>query len=268
MEFSQQINHRKVLIILGVIAALGLLIFIGYQFYLSRNFRVVSTSPKTNNVAAVSPFLKINFNRQLSSKGLSVSSSYSVVKSYEVEGKTLLVNLASPMTAGYKYSVRINYIADTKGETLTAKNLTFTPKNIPWQKLSKDQQAALLQAQSKRPKLATATFKGMNDLVDLGVNSGQIAALQNYLLNFAPKATIFTVDKNSIVAVPHNRNSASTMDTINFNINIGSQAYKARLDYSYLSNSARLYLYDSTGAQVFDSSTLPVDRTEQNSEAN
>jgi hypothetical protein len=252
MEPSENGNYVRLLRALLGLVVIFVVLFAAYQFYLSRHFRVVSTSPKISNIAAVSPYLKINFNRQLSSKGLSVSSSYSVIKSYKVQGKTLLVNLKSPMTAGYEYSIKVKSISDTKGEKITNKAFLFTPKNIAYQKLSKDQKAALLQAQANRPpSVSDITFSDIGALVSDGVTNNQATSLRQDFFNFVPKANKVTV--TNVVPVPHNRNSSSTNDTINFNVKIDAKTYTARIDYSHLNDYIRLYLYDPTGAQVFDS---------------
>lgn len=255
MEPSENRNYSKLAKTLLYFIVALVILFAAYQFYLSRHFRVVNTNPKTNNIAAVSPFLKVNFNRQLSSRKLSVTSSYSVIKSYRIQGKSLIVSLKSPMTASYSYSITIDSITDTKNEKITNKIFSFSPKNIAYQKLSKDQQAALLQAQANRPpSVSGISFVGINSLVNYGVTNNQATSLRQDFFSFAPKTNKVTI--SNIVPIPHNRNSASTDDTINFNARIDSKTYSARIDYSLLTNSMRLYLNDASGVQVFDSGAV------------
>lgn len=252
---SRNDDYKRITRFVFVLVMFVLVMFVGYQLYLSRHFRVTNTSPKTSNIAAVSPFLKINFNRQLSPKGLSLSSSYSVIKSYRIDGKTLVVNLKTPMTASYSYYVKINNVHDVGGEKLTNKVFLFTPKNIAYQKLSKDQQSALLQAQANRPHtVGDITFAGIDTLVSYGVSNTQATSLRQDFFNFSPKAQKISI--RNAAPVPHDRNSASTNSTINFTVKIDSQTYAGRIDYSLLSDYLRLYLSDSNGTTVFDSGAV------------
>lgn len=252
-------NYQQWLKPLAIICGVLLVLLGAYQIYLASHFRVSGTDPKMNHVAAVSPYIKIKFNRELSSKKISVTSSYSVVKSYHVEGKNLVVDLKSPMTADYKYWIKINYIADQKGDVLRDKTFNFTPKNIPFDELSEDQQQALLAVQRKRPPSANdIAFSGIDTLVNGGLTADQAEIIQRDFFNFAPKAKTVTIDKSSIVETPHNRNSASTFDTTTFTVKVGSQTYSAKIEYSYLGD-VRLYLYDNTGALVFDSNNTSKD---------
>ncbi len=232
------------------------LLFIGYQIYLSRHFRVVNTNPKTGNVATVSPFLKINFNRQLSSKDLSVTSSYSVISSYKVEGKTLVVNLKVPMTAGYEYYIKINHIDDVKGDVITNRMLRFAPKKISSKDLPEDQKQALLKTQSNRPRSKNSiVFTGANTLLDYGLSSSQLNNLEQYFFDFAPRAK--TVSITQVTPVPHNPNASSTNDSMNFKARVDSSSYNANMVYSNLNDYLRLVLSNpKNGSTTYDSSAV------------
>jgi hypothetical protein len=253
-EFSNKYDRliRYSLIVLVVTG----LVFLGYQLYLSRHFRVVSTNPRTRSVATISPFLKINFNRQLSSKNLSISSSYAVVSSYKIQNKTLIVNLKVPMTAGYKYYVKINGVSDNKGDRLVNKVFNFTPKKISSKNLPEDQKQALLKTQSQRPRSKNSiVFTGINSLINVGVSATQANNLEQDFFDFAPQTN--TVSLSSVAPVPHDPNSSSTNDSINFKALIGSKSYDAKIDYSNLNDFLRLTLYSpQDGSQVYDSSVV------------
>ncbi len=247
--------YRKFLkpAVVGVVAVV--LIFIGYRIYLSSHFRVVNTNPNTRSVATISPFLKINFNRQLSGKNLSVTSSYSVISSYKVEGKTLVINLKVPMASGYEYYIKVNYVSDMAGDVMRDKTFRFTPKKISSKNLPEDQRQALLNIQSHRPRSKNSiVFTGTNSLINVGVSYSQINSLGQYFFNFSPEAN--TVSISNVVPVPHNRNSSSTLDTINFNVKVDAKSYQARINYSNLTSSVRLLLSNSSGAPVFDSASV------------
>ncbi len=255
MDLGFYDKYRTGIRLVLIVAGVALLVFLGYQFYLSRHFRVVSTNPSTKNVATISPFLKINYNRQLSSKGLSVTSSYSVVKSYEVQGKTLVVNLKTPMTASYQYYVKVNSISDNNGEKLVGRVFVFTPKKILSKNLPEDQKQALLKTQSQRPRSKNSiVFTGLSSILNIGVSATQVNNLQQFFFDFAPQAN--TISITNVAPVPHNRNSSSTSNTVNFTAQLNGKTYQARLEYSGLTDYSRLYLTDSSGAQVFDSNTV------------
>jgi hypothetical protein len=130
-----------------------LLLLIGYMLYLSLTFRVVGTSPKLSNVATASPYIKVSFNRELSSNGLSVSGTDNLIKSTSVDGKILQVNLNN-MTTGNEYTIHINSIESTGGKTIQDKDLTFKAKNIDVSKLPKDQQQTLINQQDHNQGVA------------------------------------------------------------------------------------------------------------------
>lgn len=259
----QPYNPNKLVQLLKL-ATVAIIIFVlafsVYEIVSSRRFHVVGTNPDISNVATVSPFLKIKFNKPLAGKNISVTSSYSIIKSYSVQDKTLVINLSVPMTAGYSYYVKINSISDAKGDKIVNKVFSFVPKTVVAQDLPADQQQALLQAQDRRSRTqSNVAFNGLDALTNYGVGSDQVANLEQYLFGFAPKAYTITVDAASIAPVPHNRNSASTSDTINFNIHIDSTPYQARIDYSNLGSDIRLYLYNpGNGTPAFDSNKLLV----------
>lgn len=241
------------------LAVLAIIIFVlafsVYEIVSSRRFHVIGTTPDINNVATVSPFLKIKFNKPLSGKNISITSSYSIIKSYSVQDKTLIINLSVPMTAGYSYYVKVDSIADAKGDKIVNKVFLFVPKIVNSQDLPADQQQALLQAQDRHSKTqSNVAFNGFGTLTNFGVGSDQVASLEQYFFSFAPKAYTVTVDTGSVAPVPHDRNSASTSDTINFNVRIDSTPYQARIDYSNLDSGIRLYLYaPGDGTPAFDS---------------
>lgn len=239
-----------------VVAFLALLlIFAAYQLYLSRQFHIVSTDPKLNNVASVSPFLKVNFNRQLSSKGLSVTSTPDVVSSYSVSGKVLDLSLKQPMDVSSSYTITIN-IADIAGARLSDQKLVFKPLLVPYGDLSKEQQSAILKSQTTPPATKSKlSFIGFDALTNYGITVAQLNDLEKAVYTFAPAAAAASIDQNSIKPVPHNPNSSSTYDSINFVLTIDSNTYTARADYTALT-TLRLYLYNSRGSLIFDSKDI------------
>ena len=244
-----RINRPVVSIILVALAILAGT----YWFLAVRPFHIVSTNPKTNNVASVSPFLEINFNHTLSPKGLSVSSQPSIIDTYVVKGKVLDLILKSPLATSTTYTISLTDISDSNGNKLS-KALSFKPKDLSYNQLSKQQQQALLQQQTTHPQSKNNnSFLGFDDFLTYGITTTQLNSLEQIIFNFSPSAKVVTLDTGSVSPVPHNAESTSTSDSINFSLKIGSKDYNAKIDYSSLT-VIRLYLYDpSDGSLVYDS---------------
>lgn len=103
-------------------------------------------------------------------------------------------------------------------------------------------------------------FLGTANLLDYGVASDQEQDMQfaifQYFNGNKMKVKEVSVVVDSIAPVPHDRNSASTVDTINFNIVVDRKTtYKIRMDYFDLS-SIQLFMSDTAGNQIYDSGVV------------
>lgn len=233
---------------------------VGYYIIINLHFRVVSTNPGVNNVATISPFFKINFDRQLSSNGVDISSNPSIIKSYYVSGKVLTINLISPLDSKKQYVITLKKISDLKNEQIKDRQFTFTPSVIQSQDLPKDQAAALLKQQSSRPPSRNdIVFTGTDSLQKYGVSLTQVDDLKQAVFQLKNSASSAVIDTKSVVPVPHDPNSSSRSDSINFLIKIDNTSYRAKIDYMDLV-TLRLYLYDSqTNSLVYDSKNVSLD---------
>lgn len=242
--------------ILLVVIALGVLMFgsLAYQLFLSFHFHVVSTNPNTKQVGSISPFFRVNFNKTLSNDNLSVTSNPDAISSYKVSGKTLDIDLANPLTVDKTYTITIESISAKDGSRITNKSFTFKAQDIDFEDLPQDQQDAI---QATKPPTAdhntAPTFNGLGDLANYGVTTDQLTDLQIAFTNYNSSAQNVTL--TNIQPVPHNSESASTSDSINFNAAVDTQHLKAKIVYSSLT-VARLYLYNQSGRQVFDSGDI------------
>jgi len=117
--------------------------------YVVLPFHIVRTNPSSQNVATLTPFFNIEFNKPLSTSGLSVSSNYAIIKFYKVQQKTLSLTLNYPLTAGATYAITVNSVQAVGGHKISNKTFKFTPKNITYDKLSADQKAVILKGQSQ-----------------------------------------------------------------------------------------------------------------------
>ncbi len=237
--------------------ALFIVVVLVYRVHSSSQFRVVSTNPARNSVAIVSPFFKVSFNKPLSARGVSVTSPYPIINSYQVTGKILVINLNTPMVTSHAYWLTIKDISDSAGHKIASKTFSFTPSNIAAQNLPADQQAAILQKQAAHaPSKTNIGFVGMDQLVSYGVTSAQVNALEQDFFYFSPSAKLISVDTGSIVVAPHDPASASTSSSTSFNVSVDSKIYKAAIDYSDLVN-IHLVLYNASGSLAYDSNAAP-----------
>jgi hypothetical protein len=239
---------------LAIIIILAIVIFAGVNIYRFIHFGVISTDPAANAISSVTPSFAVKFNRSLDKSSLQLDSSQSLVASYQISGKVLKVVFNTPMNPKGTYFITIKSIADTKGNTIVNKKFIFTPKDVAFQNLPKNQQQQILNNQTQKP-LATR-ISGADALLTYGLTQAQEAGLRQAIAKFAPNANFAAVISASISPEPHNRNSANTSDNIDFQVNIDGKTYNAKVNYSNLT-VIRLFLYDPlSGSQIFDSGDI------------
>jgi len=249
-------NRRRVK--LALFALVGALIIFGlYQVYLSVQFRVVSTNPKTSSVAGISPFLNVNFNKQLSNQSVVVSMDPDALGSYTTKGKTLYINLNDPLTVGKKYTITIKSITSTGGAQILNKKISFVPKDIPYDNLPDDQQAAIQHQQPpKNDQNTTPTFTGTPSLINDGLTTAQINDLVQAFNDFAPKAKQVTIDTGSITTGPLNPAATTPVFTLMFDVNVDNTTYKATVSHSDALSLTLQLVNPQTGQQAFNSGVI------------
>lgn len=106
-------------------------------------------------------------------------------------------------------------------------------------------------------------YNGADTLINQGLTKAQMdglkVAVKRYSATTKQSVTEVTIDTTSIVKAPFNRDAEPPIETLNFNITIGSSpAVKAKLDY-YDLTGLRLYLTNpQTGAALFDSGPIDI----------
>lgn len=240
-------RSRKLIFLIFIIALI--LIGIGiYKYFDSLKFRVVSTNPSTGNVGTLSPFLKVNFNKPLSTKNISVSASSGTVTGFKAKGETLTFNLKYPLSSSHNYTVEINKIYDTSGDELINLTYTFKPKYISFANLPSDQQKTLVNSQDQNNTPgANTNFINTDALVNDGMSTTQLVLLEKYLSEYAPSAKTITIDTSSIgiYAAP-----SPYRAMFKFNLAIDGTNYSAQAPYMFL-DDLTLTLFNSSGTQVF-----------------
>jgi len=242
---------RKQLKIIAAVVLILLLGWLGYLIYLSTTFHATDTNPSLSSVATVTPFLEINFNRPLSSSGVNVTSSPSIINSYSVSGDQLKLNFPPMLQQNRAYTVTVESISDTTGKQLKNLHFTFTPKYISTGNLPEDQQQAILKRQAAAaPQSAGATFAGTEGLINNGLTTTQVQVFESDLMSFsqANKLNLNTVVVNTVNPGPLN---GSGTFTLNFVVSINSTNYNATITYSGIT-TIELTLTNSQGVQVYN----------------
>lgn len=143
-------KYKKQLIFIGVLLiAAAIAIFV----VSSLRFKVTGTDPKLSAVSTISPTLTINFNKQLSVKGLSVSSGNKLIRNYQISGKKLIITADTPLVIGQKYTLTIKSIQSESGSIIRDKTLTFVVKDIPYDGLSTTAQKKIISQQDQNQGL-------------------------------------------------------------------------------------------------------------------
>jgi hypothetical protein len=247
----QNSKAKQIKVFLFLISSLFVCAVI-YLLYVSSKFHVVSTNPSIDSIASVSPFLKVNFNKQLSGKGFSVTSDPLITKSPSVVGKTLFMDLDGPLDVNQAYTITIKNISDSSGNVIASKTFIFTPKSISSQDLPKDQAQYLLKQKARKPSKTNIAFSGVDGFLDAGLSAAQLNNLEEALFRYKSTAHSIVVNPNTIQPGPHDPNT-STSFTLNFNILIDSTPYKGSLLYSDLDGIDLRLINPQNGAEVYHS---------------
>lgn len=257
----QQLLANKKLVALCVVAIVVLLSMIIPRTAKQSGFNVDSTDPKLGNMATISPYLRVNFTRDISEKNFHYSSSNDSVKSYSIKGKTVQFNFkGNKFEAGKKYSITIKSISSKQGETITDYKLNFKTTERRFDSLTDEEQKAVIAAQDTfEYSPESITFNGTDDLIDHGPSWYQVNGLKEALYRYS-KSTgknyqNITIARSTIeeagVVPDSGRNSLS------FSVSFGDNlTLKAQLD-TFDSTAIQLYLRDlQSGATVYDSGTI------------
>ncbi|MCL4357644.1 hypothetical protein M1512_01980 [Patescibacteria group bacterium] len=144
MENAPKLFNKRMKLALVV---LGLMIaaYVIYFAYGKLVFSVEYTNPPSNDVATLTPFFDIYFNKTLTNKGLSVSMSPADFygKKYYINGDSLIVSLSVPMQARHKYTITVNNVDAEDGQMLKNLVFTFYPTPKTMAQLPEDQSEAL-----------------------------------------------------------------------------------------------------------------------------
>lgn len=131
-----------------VLAIIPFIILIAWFIYQGTLFRMTGTTPDLGKVSSLSPFIDINFSKQLNPESINITTENVDVTSFETDNKTLRVFIGE-IEADSEYTFTIDSISAKSGKLLQNIKISFTAQDIPFEKLSKAQQQAILQNQDR-----------------------------------------------------------------------------------------------------------------------
>jgi hypothetical protein len=140
MEPSRPRKQYK-LILIPIVCVV--IFIVGLKIYQTVTFRLVGTNPSVNRVATISPFFKVEFNKNLIRQDISITSTSNVLASYSVSGSIIDILLNEPLSSSKSYSITVSNIYSTAHKHLANQKFTFTPKNVTAESLPQDQKQAL-----------------------------------------------------------------------------------------------------------------------------
>jgi hypothetical protein len=251
----QGVIGRRLALLLVLLVLLG----VGFFTYRQLVFRVSKTEPNMNHVATATAFIKIYFNRPISSKGLDLSYSSTFISKYAVHDNEIdLTTIDGSLTKGKKYTITINYVASTGGKVIKGKKLTFSPINLPLNNLSKDERAAIVGRQEQYPYNAQyINYVGFDPLLDAGLSTDQMTTLKQDLYGYSnqvnQKFWTITLVPHSLSVQIHNAESENLDDNYTFDVTLGNTTYHAHALADPIDDQLQLQLLDGNNNVVYDS---------------
>ncbi len=243
-----------------VSSVVAIVIIVALTVMRANSFHVVNTTPALNKVGILSPDLTLNYNRELSSENVSVTSSPDVVSGTKVDGKNLILTLKNNMTTGTKYTITVVSVSSANGSQLQGKTYSFTAQDIPFNELSKEQQQTILDQQNNKPKTKdfSSSYFGESLLYDNGFTDDHVSDIEQALTNYfaSVKITASTVTFSKPIPPQPHPDDPAAPDVYGFTVTFNDKSYSVRVTTSSIS-TARLYLYDATGTQqIYDSGDI------------
>lgn len=252
---AAQLQNVKWLKRAAAVVLVFVLIFAATMVYRNLQFHVVNTNPAIDNVAAISPYIAFNFNQTIVASSVSVSSNPDIIQSHAVNQKSLMLNIKT-LQVGKQYTITLS-VASTKNEHIKHKTFHFTAKDITYQNLSRAQQQAIMQEQTKRPPSRNDYAYVNNDTMtnEGGLTQEQLADLEQGLFQYfqAQKIKVSTVTFSNIMSPAPHPDQPLAPNVTTFDLSFAGKNYSAKLATPDLS-TARLYLYSQGSSKLLDDS--------------
>lgn len=194
-------------------------ILLGFWIYNTLIFRLVSTDPVMGNFPVSASFIKLKFNKSISSS-IKVTGTEGLISSQTVNGSILTVLINYPLDFGKTYQLNVSDIISIGGQKLNDQSFEFTPKALPDSSLSADQKQSLVKNQQQYNAL-------MNDpvisLLPFKAGGGDFSV--SYTLDYSNHVTKATI----VITAP---TQAGQDAGLNWLKQIGADVTKYQITYS------------------------------------
>jgi hypothetical protein len=136
----------KKIVALGIVIVL---VVIAYVAVSNLGFKIKAVRPPLDSVGALTPYIDFSFNKTLDSETTKVESSPAwVITQQDVQTNKIRVFLQRPLIVGSTYKLSLSAKA-AGGDKMIRRTYSFTVKDIPFEKLPKEQQEYLTTGQNQ-----------------------------------------------------------------------------------------------------------------------
>ena len=219
---------------------------------------MVKTDPQASAVSIHSPFIKLYFSDNLNPSSVHISDYGAIFNKPSVNGKVVTLSFAITPQEGKEYAFIIDSVRSIDGDTITGTKISFTAKNIPYDDLSADQQAALIQKQDRYPyTIDYISYPGFNELSDQGITFSQLQNIKQAIFDYSKvlKKEYWSVslDPSSVRVVFHDQTARDPSgSSATFNVTMGNQSFSVRTEYTSIGKDTYTRLFAADGSQLFD----------------
>jgi hypothetical protein len=190
-------NKRLALVLIILIVG-----FIGYVLFSSNptGFRISHTEPKLGDVATLTSFIRVEFSEPIVKDSVKIPQQDSV-RRFEISDKTIKFFLDN-VDKDKKQTITIESVtSQTTGKQLTNQKLSYKPKDVPWSKIPREQQAAVLEEQDNN-KPATMSDPVMQYMPYNTLNYKLSAVIDNNTVKLHAKLTPSNADTDGTTVNP------------------------------------------------------------------
>lgn len=264
MQDAKKVNLqaiKKTLITTGIVAAAVAAVgFALFAWYNATHLRVSATRPD-GKIGASSTNIIFWYNKPIDpSMVKNFSITPKVSGETTVSGTALIFSPDNALDYNKTYTATISSATSKDGKYHRgASKITFKVDFIPADKLPKDVLQRGIEKQTDNQP-TTLAVNGTNALINQGVTSAQVNALQDTLNKYfqtIPVKKDYNAQLGPITADPYDPNSNNPSQTYHFDMTMNKTKYSVKLACAVLGD-IHVYVYSEQGAQVYDSGNITV----------
>lgn len=144
-------NKRTARLLLALLIVIILAVGGYYTYKQFFTFYSTGTTPDTENISVIAPYIDINFNKSLlDDQELTLVDEKFVTRGYKIQDKTIRIEL-DELKLDQEYTLSIEQVTSHDDRVLENVSVSFTTKDIPYLELSKAQQEYILEQQNEQP---------------------------------------------------------------------------------------------------------------------